>query len=72
MTNLPWGRQIVADEGLYQDMCREIERVLKPNGRALLLTNAPELLRFERLKLREAIEISLFGQTPVISIFDKQ
>lgn len=72
VSNLPWGRQIAADEGLYQGVCQEIERVLKPSGRALLLTSAPELLHFERLKLRKAIEISLFGQTPTISVFEVQ
>jgi len=73
VSNLPWGRQIQMDMDLkvfYRDACAEIERVLTNNGRAVLLTTTPNLLNFERLKLMEQIEISLFGQTPTILIFN--
>ncbi|MCC6805540.1 MAG: methyltransferase domain-containing protein, partial [Anaerolineae bacterium] len=72
VSNLPWGRQIPADAGLYAAVCREVERVLAPGGSAVLLTSTPELLTFERLHLRQSIEISLFGQTPTISVFAAQ
>jgi hypothetical protein len=55
------------DAGLYRDVCREIERAAV--RRVVTLTSAPELLRFERLKQIEALEISLYGQTPTISVF---
>ncbi|MBI3958958.1 MAG: methyltransferase domain-containing protein [Chloroflexi bacterium] len=70
--NLPWNRQVVidADETLfYAQLCAEMERVLAPGGRVALLTNRPELLRFQRLACREQIEISLFGQRPVITVY---
>jgi 23S rRNA G2445 N2-methylase RlmL len=74
VSNLPWGRQIALDEALsalYAEVCLEIERVLRPGGRAVLLTTSPELLRFSALELAETREISLFGQNPVISVFQK-
>lgn len=72
VTNLPWGRQIAIDDTLthlYAEVCRETERVIAPGGRVVVLTSAPELLRFERLRQTGAVEISLFGQTPTISLF---
>lgn len=71
VTNLPWGRQIQtgdALETLYRDSCHEIERVLIRGGRAALLTNAPDLLHFERLRVDERLTLSLFGQTPTAVI----
>lgn len=70
--NLPWGRQIVVDEELktfYQAICAEIERVLAPGGRAALLTATPDLLPMKHLQPISQTEISLFGQTPTISVF---
>lgn len=43
VTNLPFGRQIAADEnlvGLYGDMFKEMKRVLRDKGSALCLTDA--------------------------------
>lgn len=74
VSNLPWGRQILLDEALsalYAEVCLEIERVLRPGGRAVLLTTSPELLQFSALELVETREISLFGQNPVISVFQR-
>ncbi|HVU12495.1 MAG TPA: methyltransferase domain-containing protein [Phototrophicaceae bacterium] len=71
VTNLPWGRQVAVDDELarfYRAVCAEIERVLAPGGKAVVLTSAPSLLAFERLRPVEQIEISLFGQTPTISV----
>ncbi|MEO8396844.1 MAG: methyltransferase domain-containing protein, partial [Chloroflexota bacterium] len=70
VSNLPWGRQIVLDENLYRDVCAEIERVLVPGGTAVLLSSTPETLHFTALEPKDAIEISLYGQTPTISVFE--
>lgn len=73
--NLPWDRQVAidGDEAIfYVALCAEMERVLAPGGRVALLTNKPALLTFARLICREQIEISLFGQRPVISVFEEK
>ncbi len=67
VTNLPWGRQVAVDEmlaTLYAGVCREIERVLAPGGRVAVLTSLPQHVGFASLQPVDAIEISLFGQTP--------
>jgi tRNA (guanine6-N2)-methyltransferase len=72
ISNLPWGRAVSTDgslQTLYQEIGDEIERVLAPGGRTVLLTNLPELVRFKRLKCEQKIEISLFGQTPTIMVW---
>ena len=72
VSNLPWGRQVQTGDDLtvlYCDLCREMERVLVRGGRAALLTNAPDLLRFERLRLDERLTLSLFGQTPTAALY---
>ncbi len=70
VTNLPWGRQVELDAGLYRAVCRETERVLAGGGRAVMLTSTPELLSFEALQPTIRLEISLFGQTPTICVFE--
>lgn len=72
VTNLPWGKQIKIDDDLgrfYRDVCAEMERVLMPEGRVAVLTSTPHLLQFDQLRLEHTIEISLFGQTPTISLY---
>ena len=72
--NLPWDRQVSIDGDeavFYAQLCAEMDPVLLPGGRAALLTNRPELLHFARLECREQVEISLFGQRPVISVFEE-
>jgi 23S rRNA G2445 N2-methylase RlmL len=69
VTNLPWGRQVEVDSALaqfYQESCAEMERVLTPDGRIVLLTSHPDLVTFANLTLETPIEISLFGQQPSI------
>jgi len=72
ISNLPWGRAVATDvplSDLYQEIGKEIERVLTPGGKAVLLTNLPDLIQFKRLKCDQQLEISLFGQTPTITIW---
>jgi tRNA (guanine6-N2)-methyltransferase len=72
VTNLPWGKQIKIDDDLgrfYRDVCAELERVLMPAGCVAVLTSTPHLLHFEQLRLKDTIEISLFGQTPTIHLY---
>ncbi|RLT34576.1 MAG: methyltransferase domain-containing protein [Chloroflexi bacterium] len=72
--NLPWDRQVAIDgeeAEFYAQLCAEMERVLLPGGRIALLTNRPELLHFGRLVCREQVEISLFGQRPMISVYEE-
>ena len=71
-SNLPWGRQVGVDsrlEDLYRAACAEMERALAPQGRVVLLTSLPELVVFERLRLIDRLEISLFGQRPAALLF---
>jgi len=72
VTNLPWGRQVEVESSLtrfYQDACTEISRVLVDSGRAVLLTNLPELIALPNRRIERQIEISLFGQQPTIVSF---
>jgi len=72
VSNFAWGRQVQTGddlEALYRDLCHEMERVLIRGGRAALLTNAPDLLHFERLRLDERLNLSLFGQTPTAALY---
>ena len=75
ISNLPWGRAVSTDGSLvnlYQEIGEEIERVLAPGGRTILLTNLPDLIQFKRLKCDQQLEISLFGQTPTITVWSEQ
>lgn len=75
ISNLPWGRAVSTESSLstlYPEISEEIERVLAPGGRTVLLTNLPDLIQFKRLKCDQQLEISLFGQTPKITIWSEQ
>lgn len=66
-SNMPWGRQITVDDdlrALYGRAIDELRRVLKPDGALIVLTGVPDLLPSTP---RESLEISLFGQNPVIA-----
>ena len=70
--NLPWDRQVAIDGDeaeFYADICAEMERVLVTGGRVALLTSKPELLVFEGLVCQHQVEISLFGQRPLITLY---
>lgn len=72
ISNLPWGRAVSTNGSLhtlYQEISEEIQRVLAPGGQTVLLTNLPDLVQFKRLKCDRQLEISLFGQTPTITVW---
>ncbi len=69
ISNLPWGLQVTPGADLASDyggICSEIERIVNPAGTIVLLTTHADLVRFERFRLIEKSEISLFGQRPLI------
>ncbi len=79
VTNLPFGRQISANENipeLYCDMFKEIKRVLKQQGTFLCLTDADAALRSAAEKLRfgysKMAVLSLKGLNPSIYRLNKQ
>lgn len=66
VSNLPWGKQVSSPDDLptlYRVSFAEMQRTVKPGGSIVLLTNQPELLGQTP---DHRIEISLFGETPVI------
>lgn len=72
VTNLPWGREVDVDADLvtfYHRVCAEMRRIVAPGGQIVLLTSLPRLVVFEDLQSAEQVEISLFGQRPVIMRF---
>ncbi len=74
VTNLPWGRGVginVTLEAFYHRACVEMRRVLAPGGRIAVLTSLPHLVTFPGLQRDVEVEISLFGQTPVVSVFSR-
>lgn len=69
VSDLPWGKQVQVNDSLaalYRGVCAEIERVLTPDGCAVLLTSTPALVAFNALRPDRQIPISLFGQQPTI------
>lgn len=72
ISNLPWGRAVRTSgtlSALYAGIGQEIQRVLAPGGQVALLTNQPELVQIPGMRCERRIEISLFGQTPSILIW---
>ncbi|MDF2649370.1 MAG: SAM-dependent methyltransferase [Paenibacillus sp.] len=79
VTNLPFGRQISADENiseLYYAIVKEMNRVLKRNGTILCLTDADAALEIaaERVQFNCAKEVtlSLKGLHPTLFSLKKQ
>lgn len=73
VSNPPWGRQIDAGAspaGLYRASIAEMRRVLAPDGRIVLLVGQPALLHVPFLRIEHDVEISLFGQTPHIVVYE--
>ena len=74
VSNLPWDIQIPIDESVedfYGTVSSELERVLHPTGKMVLLTTTPEMLQFTQLREVESTEISLFGQRPTIVKYER-
>lgn len=79
ITNLPWGRQVEVNrelDRLYRLTLKEIHRVLRSGGRAVLLTDQAELLAKAReslagIRLVFAKQISLYGAYPTIHVLHK-
>jgi 23S rRNA G2445 N2-methylase RlmL len=71
VSNLPWGRQIDAGPSLalfYRRCVAEMQRVLAPAGRVVLLTGVPQLAEPSDLRCVQQLEISLYGQRPTILV----
>lgn len=79
ITNAPWGQQVsqhVDLAALYTRIVKEIERVLAPSGRAVILTDQDRLFqdvlaKTPRLFLVSTLQISLFGRHPTLYIIEK-
>ena len=72
VSNPPWGRAVdvgVDVAAFYRRLCAELRRVLRPGGRIALLTSVPDLVHFPKMYLETQLEVSLFGQNPVILVF---
>jgi tRNA (guanine6-N2)-methyltransferase len=72
VTNPPWGREVTAGaalEDVYHRLCLEAQRALAPGGCVAILTSLPHLVTFPGLRREVEVEISLFGQTPVVLLF---
>ena len=72
VSNLPWGDQSAIETGsvgFYADICREMERVLTPTGKIVLLTTLGEQVQFSSLRQEIDSEISLFGKRPAVLKF---
>ena len=70
VTNMPWGKQIVFGDGLYDGFLKELGRILKANGKAVILTDRSELLINACLKngllFSIKAEFSLHGLHPKV------
>ena len=72
VTNLPWGKQINIDnlQDLYDCFFKELKRIMKNDGRALMLTNQDELIYTMGSKhlftINKLVEFSLHGLHPSV------
>lgn len=78
VTNLPWGKQIVSADlaGLYIDFAKELRRVLKGSGKAVILTDQHKLLQSAcgewDLNLSRLADFSLHGLHPSVFILTRE
>jgi len=78
ISNPPFGKQLSSPEAiepLYQSMVREYDRVLRPGGRAVLLTGAGPVLRNAARQvawvLLRQVRLRILGQPATISVWRK-
>ena len=76
--NLPFGKQIGSrseNQRLYSSFFREMVRVLKPGGKAVLLTSERELMKqlfqqYSSINMRRYLRIDLMGVRAYIYVID--
>jgi hypothetical protein len=68
VSNLPWDRQVDLT-GTIDGVLSEIARVVKPTGKVVLLTEAPEAIAIPGLERTDLLEISLAGRRPTIVVY---
>jgi 23S rRNA G2445 N2-methylase RlmL len=78
ISNPPFGKQLGQPEEmgpLYQAMVQEYDRVLRPGGRAVLLTSAFDQLRGPARRvgwrLARQVRVQVLGQPAVAAVFEK-
>ena len=79
VTNMPFGKQSKLEQKriFFNRLLREMSRILKPHGKAVLLTTSYQQIRESVKETREfsiaqVRSISLYGLTPTILILKKQ
>jgi tRNA G10 N-methylase Trm11 len=78
LCNPPFGKQLGAPQeigALYRQVVREMDRVLKPGGRAVLLVSDAQALRHAveavGWKKLETVQVRILGQRSVIGVYRK-
>lgn len=80
VTNPPFGKQISNRKSLYKlypAVFREFDRVLKPNGRIVIISSEYDLVKqtlrkHKNLELRTGYSVALLGQWARVYIIDKK
>lgn len=78
ITNMPWGKQIVVDDikQLYLDFLKEAKRIIKQNGKIIILTDQDELVSesvlANDLLCEKRYELSLHGLHPNVYYITKK
>jgi tRNA G10 N-methylase Trm11 len=79
VSNPPFGKQLSTPEEvgpLYRQVISELDRVLKPGGRAVLLVSEgrllSELARSVGWKSVRALRLRILGQPASLSVWDKR
>jgi tRNA G10 N-methylase Trm11 len=75
VSNLPFGRQYSVQGDVHawlQSVLREMARVTRPGGRAVLLVpQLPRAVVPETLRLRDRLHLRLLGTATTIWVFDR-
>ena len=77
VSNIPWGKQVMVDNIslLYNKFLKEAKRVLKDNGRMVLLTDKDELLKeaiILKFNVKVITTLSLHGLHPKVYYLTKE